>query len=131
MPAPVGACTGGPALVVEQVPVPFQMLRVYALPVALKSAGLALLSCGTAKAKNALGEPTKLGVSSVAVAGSGKMTSTSSTLSLKTICGRFVPASSQVETLLTSYLMIFAPAGCAPAAATYAALVLEVPVGCR
>src|SRR6266850_2127688 len=52
----------------EHAPVPFHTFLMYTLPEALKSAGAALLSCGTAKAKNALGEPTKLGISSPASA---------------------------------------------------------------
>ena len=68
----------------------------------MKSAGLSLPSCGTAKLKYALGEPTKFGIISLAAAGFGKTTSASSSLILKTICGRFVPASSHVDTLFTS-----------------------------
>src|SRR5438477_13004907 len=101
---------------------------MYALPVALKSAGATFPSWGTAKAKYALGEPTKLGMSSLAVVGLGKTTSAPSSLNLKTICGRFTPESSHVDTLFTSYVITFAPGGTAPAAATYAAFVFEFPV---
>src|SRR3954471_5945955 len=138
MPSPVRVVSDAAS---EQVPVLFHTLRMYALPVALKSAGSGngsgggvLKSCGRAKAKYALGDPTKLGMSSVAVpvpaggSGSGKTTSTPSTLILKTICGRLVPASSHVDTLLTSYVTTLAPAGTEPAAATWAALVFDVPV---
>jgi len=73
-----------------------------------------------------------LGINSVAVAGSGNTTSAPSSLNLKTICGRVVPASSQVETLFTSSVTTLAPEGTAPAAATYAAFVFELPVvGCK
>ena len=71
-------------------------------------------------------------MSSLAEAGLGKTTSAPSSLILKTICGRFVPASSQVDTPLTSYVTMLAPGGTEPAAATYAAFVFEVPlVGLR
>src|SRR3954470_19339616 len=76
----------------EQVPVPFQTLRMYALAVALKSAGAALPSCGTENAKYALGPPTKPGMSSPAVVGLGNTTSTPSSWSLNVICGRVTPA---------------------------------------
>src|SRR6266850_2477003 len=87
----------------EHAPVPFHTFLMYTLPEALKSAGAALLSCGTAKAKNALGEPTKLGINSPASAlgttpGPGKITFPPSTWMLKVIWGRLLPESSQVPT---------------------------------
>src|SRR2546421_6654074 len=98
---------------------------MYALPVALKSAGVALpggrqsgsppQSCGTAKAKYALGEPTKLGMSSFAAVGLGKTTSgkftPSPSLNLKTVCGRFTPETSKADNHFTSSPNTFAPAG--------------------
>src|SRR3954451_25291003 len=86
MPDPVGvsvAVIGVPA----HLPVLFQMLRMYALPVALKSAGAVTLSWGTAKAKYALGPPTKLGMSSFAPVDTGKITGTPSSRMRKMICG--------------------------------------------
>src|SRR4051812_38843631 len=131
MPAPVGVVSGGPALAgtSEQVPVPFQTLRMYALPVALKSAGVVLLSSGTAKAKYALGPPTKLGMSSFVPLGAGKITAAPSWRIRKTICGRVTAPSIQVDALFTSYVMTLARGGRAPAAATHAAFVFEVPAG--
>ena len=102
MPAPVRVVV---AAAFEQVPVPFQMFLMYALAEALKSAGAAFPSCGTANTKYALGAPTKLGISSPAVAGLGNTTSVPSSLNLNTICGRSTlpaAASVHVETLSTT-----------------------------
>src|SRR3954469_3233348 len=134
MPAPVGMAVavgvgGGTAV---HIPGPFQMLRMYALALALKSAGagaVTMLSGGTAKLKNALGPPAKAGVHSFVPFGVGKITGAPSSRIRKTICGRVNPAlSTHVDALFTSYVMTLAPGGTAPAAATDAAFVFDVPL---
>src|SRR3954470_1675985 len=104
---------------------------MYALPVALKSAGVVLLSSRTAKAKYALGPPTKFGMSSFVPLGAGNLTTAPSSRTRKTSSGFLRPSSGsvQVDALFTSYVMTLAPGGTAPAAATDAAFVFEVPAG--
>jgi len=65
-----------------------------------------MLSCGTDHTKYTLGEPTKFGISSVAVGGVWNTTSVPLFLSLNVICGRLTfgvtVVSSTASTLFTS-----------------------------